>query len=71
MRGKKEERYDTISPGPGGYDPTSTLTKDKVISQKMSSSKRTEMVSKSVMDLPGPGNYDSPSRLGHGGPKVT
>jgi hypothetical protein len=37
----------------------------------MSSSKRTDIVSKEVTQLPGPGVYDSPSKFGKEGTKFT
>ena len=43
------------------------MTKDKVMGvSMMSNTKRTEFVNKNVSELPGPGVYDSPSKLGSG-----
>jgi hypothetical protein len=46
LYGKPRELRGLLSPGPGEYDPSATLTKDKVVAYKMSAgSKRTELVS--------------------------
>jgi len=44
--------------------------KDKVVSYKMGSSKREVFAAKTAADIPGPGIYSSPSKLGNG-PKYT
>lgn len=36
----------------------------------MGTTSRTEIVHKESMSSPGPGTYDSPSKLGQNGPKV-
>lgn len=66
--GKSKEMNNTMSPGPGEYEPSNTQTKDKAITYKMSSGKRTEIVSQTAREMPGPGMYDSPTKIGKGGP---
>ena len=53
-------------PAPGTYDPNNTLTKDNVRSYKMGLSQRQDIVSKEAQNLPGPGGYESPSKMGTG-----
>lgn len=47
-----------MSPGPGEYDPSDAMSKERVLSYKMDLTTRTDMVAKSMKDLPGPGTYD-------------
>ena len=70
IRGRKEERHETLSPGPGAYDSSYAQVKDKVVTYKMGNTSRTEVVSKEHKTLPGPGNYDQESGIGKG-PKYT
>lgn len=58
IRGKrKDDRRDMI-PGPGAYDKNYTMVKTKEHAVKIGSSKRSEFISRSVMEMPGPGNYE-------------
>jgi hypothetical protein len=68
--GKEKERQHDNSPGPGGYDAKTSLTKDRVVSHKISSSVShgEGLVSKSQRDLPGPGSYQNENVIGKGGP---
>jgi hypothetical protein len=51
IRGRPAEGSRLDSPGPGGYSPTETHTKNKVITYSMGKqSKREDMVSKSMRD---------------------
>ena len=61
---------ETYVPGPGEYDP-SQVHKDRVIGYKLGSNQRTELISKEVAQLPGPGGYESPSKFGRDGQKYT
>lgn len=58
IRGRPRDISRGDSPGPGNYDPNTSITKDRTIAYKMSNSKRTDIVSKEVSNLPGPGIYD-------------
>lgn len=58
IRGKQKEMRDSGIPGPGAYDKNYELTKSKQSAAKIGSSKRTDIVSKSLLEMPGPGNYD-------------
>jgi hypothetical protein len=67
MRGKSNEKIDNDVPGPGDYNADPNLIKDKLIGFKIDSgTKRPEIVSKETLSIPGPGVYDSPSKLGNG-----
>lgn len=59
-----------MSPGPAGYNPEHSFIKDNVISYKMSNSVRQEIVSQEARNQPGPGNYESPSKIGKSGIQV-
>lgn len=47
-----------MSPGPGVYDAKDALVKDSASQVVISKSTRGDIVSKSAMELPGPGIYD-------------
>jgi hypothetical protein len=68
IQGKAKEIYKNSNPGPGNYDPNSNHIKDKVISHKLSSSKRQDLVCKTAREMPGPGNYESPIKIGKDAP---
>ena len=40
--------------------------KDRVVSHRIVGTLRDDIVSRDAKDLPGPGNYESPSRFGKG-----
>jgi len=63
---KREEKIRGDSPGPGAYNANESVLKDRVVSHKMGSTSRTEIVHKETSSKPGPGAYDSPSKLGKG-----
>ena len=46
MGGKKHDKRDFISPGPGTYEEKSSATKDRVRDTKFSATTRSELVSK-------------------------
>ena len=48
IRGRPEDNIRSLSPGPGNYDHSQQAIKDKVISYKMSASKRQDIVNKSA-----------------------
>ena len=52
-----------------GYEPVTTITKDKVQTFSMSKTTRSEIVSKQAKNAPGPGNYEQSPRKG--GPSFT
>lgn len=54
---KKQQSYETLSPGPGAYNTKDNLTKSAVASYRQAQSKRTDVVSKERLNSPGPGNY--------------
>ena len=60
------------SPGPGHYSPEHNVVKDKVVTYKMDNrSTRTDIVSKTARDMPGPGNYHDTKEFGKGAPSFT
>jgi len=63
---KREEKIRGDSPGPGAYNANESVVKERVVSHKMRSTNRTEIVHKETSSKPGPGAYDSPSKLGKG-----
>ncbi len=72
IRGRPEDKIRNDIPGPGAYEPASNLTKDRVIAHRMDlNSQRTEIVTKEMLKMPGPGEYDSPIRIGYDAPTVT
>lgn len=58
MGTRREQKQDMSSPGPGGYDATTSLSKDRTPAYKISQSTRNDIVAKSIKDLPGPGAYN-------------
>jgi hypothetical protein len=58
-------------PGPGNYESNANVTKDRVISHKMSKSHRVDIVTKEMRNQPGPGEYDSPIKIGKDAPAVS
>lgn len=57
--GQKINQKGNSNPGPGQYDPSDITTKNKIQTYKMSTSIRSKMInSKSICEMPGPGNYD-------------
>ena len=69
IRGKPQDRAGDDVPGPGNYEGNANIVKDRVVSYKMSSSQRQDIVSKESNKQPGPGQYDSPLR--NQGPNYT
>jgi len=57
------------SPGPGNYEQNSGYVKETTVSYKFGAGSRNEIVEKSKSEMPGPGNYDSPSKSN--GPSYT
>jgi hypothetical protein len=57
MRGKREERIDNLSPGPGAYDSSLHMVKDSVRQFKMGTSTRVDVAPKTAREMPGPGQY--------------
>jgi hypothetical protein len=58
MKGKPKDQRNDMSPGPGYYEPKEELTKpNNSINFKQSASSRADLVSKEVMNKPGPGMY--------------
>jgi hypothetical protein len=55
-------------PGPGSYDSRLFAIQEKSV--KIGSSRRQEIITKSSIEMPGPGNYDHGNTLGKG-PKFT
>ena len=51
-------------PGPGYYSPQHNLTKEKFASWRVGSSNRGDLSLSS--NAPGPGQYDSPKKMGNG-----
>jgi len=58
ITGKPADNRRNDSPGPGHYKEEFTVVKDKVVSFRMSPTKRGDIVSKEFSDRPGPGTYD-------------
>ena len=55
MRGKREERMDNLSPGPGAYDSSLHMVKDSIRQFKMGTSTRVDVAPKTAREMPGPG----------------
>ena len=47
-------------PGPGQYEPSNAYVKERVIAHKITKSEREDLISKEVINKPGPGYYESP-----------
>ena len=67
--GRKDLNKDFV-PGPGAYNDTDTLLRDKSPSFRLGSGKRSEIVSKESATSPAPGHYYQKSTIGVG-PKYT
>ena len=64
IRGKPKDKVGSEVPGPGQYEPSQGQIKDRVIAHKIdSNTSRVEFVHKDRPFTPGPGQYESPSRL--------
>ena len=72
MTGKKPIDHTTVAPGPGGYDPLDTLTRDKTKIVKLGGAgkKRSSITNKGAVDNPGPGSYANADFIPKG-PKTT
>lgn len=46
-------------PGPGSFNANYSAVKDKVVSHKMSNTKKSDMVGKETKSKPGPGAYEA------------
>lgn len=69
MNGKRDPKIKDMSPGPGGYEPNMSVTKDALRGFQMSKSTRQiELASREALSQPGPGQYGSPDKLGYSGP---
>ena len=64
MQPKKVYLNDTQSPGPGAYEPSDNLTRDKSPQYKMGTTTKERSVSKEARDKPGPGHYDKHDHFG-------
>ena len=68
MGEKRSEMKGPNVPGPGTYDSNFGPTKDRSVTYKMGNGQqRAEAVSPDQRDMPGPGNYDSPTHFGKKG----
>jgi len=63
---KHRDAVDSDIPGPGSYEPKDSLNKDTIPAHSISKSHRGDIVSRENLSMPGPGNYESPSRIGTG-----
>jgi len=57
ITGKPSDNRRNDSPGPGHYNEEFNVVKDKVVSHKMSPSKRGNIVSQEASSSPAPGSY--------------
>ena len=62
IRGKPKEKERDKTPAPGQYESNYAVVKDKTPSHVIGKDKRLKYFNDS--DKPGPGQYDSPSKLG-------
>jgi hypothetical protein len=63
--GKKNNKSMIIkTPGPGSYEPTQSLIKESTKAAKMGISKRPDIAPKTAREVPGPGQYTSPTKIG-------
>lgn len=67
IRTKTREMKTLEVPGPGTYDRSDMLIKNKAVTFKIGNSTREDLVSKSQKELPGPGNYEDGKTFGKGG----
>lgn len=65
FEGKYSEKHNN-NPGPGEYDRRDLLTKATAQSQRFGQSKRETIITKTSIDMPGPGNYDHADSKGFG-----
>lgn len=63
FQGKNKEKYNQ-NPGPGEYERMDDVTRTKIASVRFGSSKRADILSKSMTELPGPGNYEATDKFG-------
>ncbi len=70
MRGRPEDKLMNDHPGPGNYEGNANSIKERVISHKMSKSCRGDILEKDMLSKPGPGEYESPVRIGKDAPSV-
>jgi hypothetical protein len=68
MRGRPKERIGNDNPGPGKYELSESLSKERTVTYKIGTSERVTIVSRESMNSPGPGAYDSTKR--ESGPNV-
>ena len=70
MRGRPVDTNKNDSPGPGMYDPSDSVIKDRVVTHSISKSpaRGDNLLSKSQRELPGPGTYEAshPLKLAFG-----
>ena len=67
--GRQDQKKDYI-PGPGAYNETDTLMRDKSPSYRLGSGLRSEIVSREAAIKPAPGHYHHNTTIG-GGPCFT
>ncbi len=63
MKSRPKDIVTNNHPGPGAYQASEHIVKDRVISHKISKSERVDIVSREAKNLPGPGVYDSPHKI--------
>ena len=66
MGGKGKDMTDYSKPGPGAYDPTNSVNKDRTVAYSIPKSIKERDVSPEERQKPGPGNYEAKSTFGSG-----
>jgi hypothetical protein len=71
MGTKKANKVENANPGVGAYTANEDFVKPKSKAAKISGTKRGDIVGNDQRQHVGPGQYDSPSKIGKGGPSYT
>lgn len=71
FQSRNEPKRRDNTPGPGGYEGDTNNVKERVVSYKISNSQRPDIVSKEDRKKVGPGEYDSPIRIGKDAPAAS
>jgi hypothetical protein len=73
IRGKRQEQKPNGHPGPGTYEDLSHAVKEKAVSFRMGSAKRSGLVDRNAEKMPGPAEYngDEVKGFGKAGPRFT
>lgn len=74
LHGRIESKVSSEGPGPGTYDASLNLVRDRVKSPNLASSLRgtdEQLYKRRASEVPGPGDYDQPSLIGRDARNIT